>query len=426
MKVETPVRMQLLEEMVRGLSREPDPDAAAHRYIDAMQEAYGPQALIFLALRDGGYVITRFIDQTGEKVIDSRDLWDGDVDAPVHAEGVLGQVTKDGKAKLITNLDVGGDSVLGDALQEYRTLMALPIFGEGEVRHWLILLHPDASRFDDADLENNLLRANTMTSLVVQKRLNQELQRALGWIRDEVDQIAMVQRSLLPKAMPEIPGHDIAARWETYDRAGGDYYDFLRWQLPEVGDERWTWIVADASGHGPASAVLVAMLHVLLRALPAPVGGPAALLRQMNERLFDCPTCTNFMTAFVGCYRPERRELAYALAGHHPPLLRRASGRVERLAVDPAVPLGVIDHVEAPMASIRLEPGDVLLLYTDGLVDAHGPDDEVFGEARLGEALAEAQGTAQEIVDLIFDRVAAHEAGRRPTDDKTAVVVRVE
>lgn len=421
-------RIQLLHEMLRRLSREPDPEAAADRYLEAMQEAYGPLGLAFAGVRDdppGGYVITRLLAQDGTRPLECRDVWQGDADCPVHVGGLLGALFAGGEARLVTDLAVPHDAALGDLLRPYRSLMVLPIFDEGRIRHWLVLFHTDADYFRDLDLEVNVLRANTISGLLSQKRLNLELQRALRWIRDELDQIAMVQRSLLPKSMPDIPDLDVAARLDTYDQAGGDYYDFLRWQRPEDEDERWTWVVADASGHGPASAVLVAMLHVLLRALPAPTEGPSALLRQMNERLFDCPTCTNFMTAFVGCYRPAARELVFALAGHHPPLLRRPDGRVETLVVDADVPLGIVDRVDPPMAATRLDPGALLLLYTDGLVEARDPSDEQFGTERLVEALRTAEGPAQAVVDRLFAAVERHEAGRKPTDDKCAVAIRV-
>ncbi len=407
---------------MRELSSEHDPRRAAWRFVDGLQDAYGPAGvLVAVAVDDPprGYAITLLVDRDGHTVIQGEDLLAADRGAPVHTGGVVGGLIAAGRVQRLIDLDTRDDPLLGLHVPPDGSTLALPVFLDGRPRLWVVLFHPDPARFDDRDVEANLLRANLMSGLLATKALNVELQRALAWIREEVDQIALVQRSLLPRALPDIPGLDIAARWETFDRAGGDYYDFLPWRAGDDEEERWTWIVADASGHGPASAVIVAMLHVMLRMLPAPLGGPAVLLREINRQLFACPTCSNFMTAFAGCYRPGSRELSFALAGHPPPLLRRPDGRVEPLRVDPAVPLGVIDSVLAPLAATRLEPGSVLLVYTDGLVD--GPE-ESLGEEGLARALAEADGCAREILDAVFAAAARGAATR--TDDQTAVVVK--
>ncbi len=422
-------RIARIQTLMRDLSREHDPDATLQRFSAAMEELYGQPAAIFVRVVDdvpGGYVVKRLVDERGVVAVDKPHPWVVRPGEIVHQGGFVGGFLEEERAVLLTHIDVPTDPVFGDRLRANHAAVALPLYEEGEIRTWVVLLHPDPDHFDERELETMLLRVNVMGGMLASQRLNREHSRALAWIRDELDQIAKVQQSLLPRAMPAIDGLDVAARWETFDQAGGDYYDFLPWKADGACPERWTLVLADASGHGPASAVIVAMLHVLLRALPSPTAGPAALLADINARLFDCPSCSNFMTAFVACYVPETRELTYAVAGHHPPLVRRAGGAVEALPVDPAVPLGVLDAVDAPTGKVVLQPGEVLVLYTDGLTEALNAEGERFGDARLVEVLEAAAGSAKDTVDAVFGAVRAFEGGRRPGDDQTLVVVRVE
>lgn len=422
-------RIARIQAVMRDLSREHDPDVTLERFSAAMDELYGQQAAIFVRVVDdvpGGYVLNRLVDEHGVVSVDSPHPWGPRPGEIVHQGGFVGAFVEEGRAVLRTHIDLPDDPVFGDRLQANHAAVALPLYEEGEIRYWVVLLNPDPEHFDERELETMLLRVNVMGGMLASQRLNRELGRALAWIRAELDQIAQVQRSLLPREMPAIDGLDVAARWETFDQAGGDYYDFLRWEADGECPERWTWVLADASGHGPASAVIVAMLHVLLRALPSPTAGPTALLADINARLFDCPSCSNFMTAFVACYVPETRELTYAVAGHHPPLVRRADGTVEALPVDPAVPLGVLDAVNAPTRKVVLQPGERLVLYTDGITEAVNAAEERFGDARLVGVLEGAEGSAQDTVDAVFEAVRAFEGGRKPGDDQTLVVVRVE
>ncbi|MFV1959252.1 MAG: PP2C family protein-serine/threonine phosphatase [Planctomycetota bacterium] len=421
-------RTEYLQALVRDMSRDPDPASVTRRFRLAMRETFQGAAILFLSVRDqsaGKYVITRFQRPDGTCPNDCDDLWCGPPEPVASEGGFLGEQIGAGQARLLPRIDVGDDPVLGDALEPYRSLMLLPIYREGAIANWVAILHPEEGHYTDRNFENTLLRVNVLAALVENKSLTRDLERASAWIQDEIDQIAQVQRSLLPSCPPAVPGLDIACRWETFDRAGGDYYDFLRWKGPEGAPERWTWVLADASGHGPASAVMVAMLHMLLRTLPEALPSPARLLSLMNEKLFACPTCNHFMTALAASYEPDTRELRLAVAGHPPPLLRSPDGTVRALPVDPAVPLGIVGEVEAPTASTCLEPGSVLLLYTDGLVEAQDVAQEVLGVDRLSDVLAEAPGDAEAILEALFEAVGKHEAGRRPSDDQTAVVVRV-
>ena len=150
-------------------------------------------------------------------------------------------------------------------------------------------LRLDPEGFSTDELEDWILRANLMGGTVKNTVMSRELRQAHDEIRREVDRIAEIQKALLPSSMPEITGVRLAASYETFDRAGGDYYDLVQFRQATDGapdpDGPWCLIVADASGHGPAAAVVMAMLQAVLHAYPTVPQGPAEVLEHVNRHL---------------------------------------------------------------------------------------------------------------------------------------------
>ena len=242
-------------------------------------------------------------------------------------------------------------------------------------------------------------------------------------VERELKVVADIQRSLLPRTLPKIPGLELAAHYQTSQWAGGDYYDFF-----ELPDGRWGFLIADVSGHGTPAAVMMAVLHSLAHGHPGHPDPPSALLEHVNRRLAAHYTAQNevFVTAFYGIYDPVRRQLVYSCAGHNPPQLKRCSlGRVDSLEEVGGPPLGLFDDVAYAQATLTLRPGDILVLYTDGVTEAMDSRNKQFGLEQLNAVLARCDLGASEMRDAILEALDRFTGGDAAHDDRTLLVAKV-
>jgi phosphoserine phosphatase RsbU/P len=262
-----------------------------------------------------------------------------------------------------------------------RSLACAPSYDHGQPLNMVMMLSREPDAFTTADLESLLLNANLLGRAVNNLVLARQLDEAYHKLDDEMRQAGRVQRALLPEELPDIDGLELGASYVTCSRAGGDYYYVL--PLP---DGRWGLFVADVSGHGTAAAVVMAMLHTLLHAYPGVPAPPAEVLGHLNRHLLAVVPEGTFATAFYGVYDPPRRRLTYACAGHPPPRLRRRGG-IQGVNGPLALPLGVAPEENWPEQGLSLAPGEVLLLYTDGVTEGTNEAGEPFGRERLDGAL---------------------------------------
>jgi sigma-B regulation protein RsbU (phosphoserine phosphatase) len=229
---------------------------------------------------------------------------------------------------------------------------------------------------------------------------------------------------LLPDPLPQIPGLEIAASYETFGEAGGDLYDFIQLDKATSENERWSIFIGDASGHGPSAAVVIAIVQAVLHAHPPGVISPAALLQHLNEHLCRRPIEASFVTAFIGVYDPSSRRLTFANAGHPLPLLLRAKTQnVKWLDSVHGYPLGIDPGQSFQDASVEFDPGSILVLYTDGLTEARDQTGAMFGVEGIQAAVRDGSRAPHELVATIRQAITAHENGRRPTDDQTLVII---
>jgi serine phosphatase RsbU (regulator of sigma subunit) len=230
---------------------------------------------------------------------------------------------------------------------------------------------------------------------------------------------ATLQASLLPRRLPDIPGVRIAARYRPAlegQEVGGDFYDAFR-----IKDDRWAIAIGDVCGKGAEAAALTALGRYTIRAL-AEYDAPT-VLRRLNEAVIRDHDITEqrFLTVLLAnlTVHPDRLDLQLAAAGHPPPLILRADGRVEQVAVTGTL-LGVAKEVSFEPQLVSLHPGDTILLYTDGLTDARAPG-RVISDAELTTLLARGHGLGgEELAAFIEDSAIAGEA---PRDDIAILVV---
>ena len=182
------------------------------------------------------------------------------------------------------------------------------------------------------------------------------------------------------------------------------------------------------SGHGTPAAVLMAVTHSLAHTYNGPPTPPGELLDYVNgylTRLYTTESDT-FVTAFYAVYNPAGRTLTYASAGHNPPRLKRCSdGTLAALDGAAGLPLGIAPAETYREQTMRLVPGDQLVLYTDGITEAEGLDGSLFGTARLDAVLENCSVTAPDLLQSVLDAVEAFTGGRPATDDRTLLVGKV-
>jgi serine phosphatase RsbU (regulator of sigma subunit) len=254
--------------------------------------------------------------------------------------------------------------------------------------------------------------AETLQGAERQRAQQEELRRQYSILEAELAQAARVQAELLPRDRPSLPGFDLAARCIPAREVGGDFYD---WQESPPGDFSLT--LADVTGKGMAAALLMATVRAALRA-GAHDGPPALAIQAAATALeSDLESSRSFVTLFHARLEVTTRRLSYVDAGHGHAFLRRADGGVDEL-LPRGLPLGVLPGEQYQEGSLTLCPGDALVLYSDGLVDACpdlSPD-----RAAVAGRLAGASGAA-EMVDRL---VALARAGGPLPDDLTVVVLR--
>src|SRR5215208_6974723 len=200
-------------------------------------------------------------------------------------------------------------------------------------------------------------------------------------IEQELQVARQIQQELLPETIPELEGWRIAAYYEPAREVGGDFYDFL-----EFPDGRIGLVVGDATGHGMPAALVMATTRGMLRAVVQSLESPGEVLARVNEALVADIPSSMFVTCFYGVLDPANGHMSYANAGHNLPC-RQHNGQAEELRAR-GMPLGLIPGMRYEQKETILASGDSTLFYSDGLVEAHDPQGEMFGFPRLRELVA--------------------------------------
>lgn len=310
------------------------------------------------------------------------------------------------------------------------SVLAIPLANRGRITHWLAFGSTVAHRFDAADLERTLLHVNLATSLLIRPIVMRELTMESERRRLQIESLADIQRLLLPDN-PKIAGLEYAVHWQPAETAAGDYYEmsnlteFAPPDFQPTGDDIWGVIIGDVSGHGAAAAMEAVQFDAILRTYKGGDGPPpAAAMTYVNKYFFSRRNRGHFLTAFAVLYRPDTRKLSYLSAGH-PPLLHKRGGAVQWLGEADQIPLGVLRDFEYRNNEVDLQSGDILVLYTDGLVEARNPDGAMFGAARLRDRVAAGPSSVHALRDSIASAVQDHQQSLLGDDDQTLIVLKI-
>jgi len=233
-----------------------------------------------------------------------------------------------------------------------------------------------------------------------------------------------VQQRLFPQQIPQIAGLSLAGMCRPALGVGGDYYDLI-----ELDDGRLGLAIGDVSGKGISAALLMASLRASLRGMT--LEGPSDLARMMqkvNRLVYEASANNRYATFFFATYDPATRELRYVNAGHNPPLLVRAGG-AEILRLDAGgMVVGLLPSADYMEQVVKINPGDLLIAYTDGISEAMTVNDEEWGEERMLAAAAQCRqdAVAPEVLDAIFRSADEFTAGAPQHDDMTLLIMKLE
>ncbi|MBV8553362.1 MAG: SpoIIE family protein phosphatase [Acidobacteriaceae bacterium] len=336
--------------------------------------------------------------------------------------GVRDLVMSKGRSILIRDARLDQDFGFRESIlaQEIRSVLAVPLQTNERVIGLLYLDSPHLVReFTTEDLNLVTVMANIAAIRIEHARLVEQ-EEARRMLARELERAAEIQRRLLPSMAPEIAGFDLGGYNAPCRTVGGDYYDFLPYP-----DGRVTVLIGDVSGKGLGAALLMSNLQACAHVLfedPEPF--ETQVCRLNRSIAANCPRDA-FITLFAALLDPASGELAYCNAGHNAPLLVRSDGKMEPLGAT-GLPLGIMRDAGYERKSCCLAPGDVLVLFSDGVTEACASnEDEEFGEQRLVAAVQQKRNhSAAKVIEGINAELVSFTRGAPAADDITLVIVR--
>ena len=331
-------------------------------------------------------------------------------------EGVMGWVAKTGKGEIVP--DVSQDSRYVMAKEDTKSEIAAPLISEGKVIGVFNLESEKLNAYDEDDLLLLTTFASQAAVAVENALLHEEVTKKRLLDKD-LALARQIQRTFLPKFRPRIPGFDISGINLPSQEVGGDYYDFVR-----ITDEQWGLVVGDVSGKGISASLIMASFRASLIAEIRNNYSIGEILKKVNNLLYESTEEDKFVSAIYGVLDTVKRVFTYANAGHNPPILLKREDRVEYLDRGGIV-LGWLYNSTYQEERVRLDSGDVLVMYTDGVTEAANQQGEEFGMERLLDVVkGNLDLTARALRVKIVEEVRRFAPFQG--DDLTIVVVKVE
>jgi serine phosphatase RsbU (regulator of sigma subunit) len=253
-------------------------------------------------------------------------------------------------------------------------------------------------------IQNELLQQEAVKSV----RMERELQLARE-----------IQATFLPNKLPELPGWDIGARWQPAREVGGDFYDVLILDEDKIG-----FVIADVADKGMPAALFMTLVRTLIRAAAKEKTSPSAVLKQVNELMVPDSKSSMFVTVFYAVFSLNTGKLVYANAGHNPPMVKRSNQDGVTELTRTSIALGIFEDIDVYERELLLNPGDLILFYTDGVTEAFSAKEEIYGTKRLIELLGGYRFvSSDELLDRIVGSVNDFIQGMVLSDDVTLAAI---
>jgi sigma-B regulation protein RsbU (phosphoserine phosphatase) len=394
------------------LAKPRQPEALYEPILDLVESALGPERIFILLLEaNRTEPVIKASRLTGLRAQDNMIL----------SKTLMSRVIQE-KASLCT-ADAQRDPRLQQQesiiMQRVRSALAVPLFNNEEV---IGLLYADSTD-PNCCFARDELRALTLLANVIAVAITNARYRALEEEKRRLDlevQAAHdILQTILPESLAPCEGYELHAYQEPCFEVGGDLYDVRR--LP---DERLAVLVGDVTGKGLGAALLVSHIMSAMQFLTEEAQDPAALIGRLNAHLWRSTDPVRFATLFFGLLDPASGRLQYVNAGHDPPLLISTGGNIQPIAAT-GIPVGMLEKFSYRAAEVTLAPGDLLVLYSDGIPEAVNDKEEFYGEERLRELLLKArQRPLTEIVAALKADLDIFTGEVPSADDVTTLMIR--
>lgn len=418
------VKLKAILEITRSLSRELRIDTVAPKILDSLMEIFPGAERLFLMLQDPStkrLVRKAFKHRAQKRTSFLRALPDDEVPTSI-SRSIVDHVL--GQKKAVLSQDAGADKNLPASASisdlKIRSVMCVPLLTPDNKAIGIIQLDTsDRRQFNEDDLDVlaavasqaaiSIQNASMLESLLERERLNRDLRIA-----------EQVQKRFLPQDLPTVAGYEFFAHYQPTYEVGGDYYDFV----PLPGN-RMAVAVGDVSGKGVAAALMMAKFSGDTRYSILTENSLAATAARLNTLLCAAGIEDKFITLGLCVLDAPHRKLTLTSAGHTPVIIRHADGRAEEVGQDVSgLPLGIMDDSTYQQTDVQLNPGDVVVIYSDGVTDARSPADELYDSQsnhRLIKRIAQSSGGPAEVARAILQDIREFSAGRSQADDITLV-----
>ncbi len=417
-------KLKAILDITRSLSNELRIDAVAPKILDSLMEIFPGAERLFLLLQDTStkrLVRKAFKHRIQKRTSFNRAVPEDEVPTSISrsiVDFVLGQ------KKAVLSQDAGADKNLPSSASisdlKIRSVMCVPLLTPDNKALGIIQLDTsDRRQFNEDDLDVlaavasqaaiSISHASMLESLLERERLNRDLKIA-----------EQVQKRFLPQVVPSVPGYEFFAHYQPTYQVGGDYYDFV----PLAGD-RMAVALGDVSGKGVAAALMMAKFSGDTRSCLLTESGTAPSANRLNNLLCAAGIEDKFITLGLCVLDAPTRKLTLTSAGHTPVIVRHADGRAEEVGQEVSgLPLGIMEDSEYQQTEIQLEPGDVVILYSDGVTDARSPGEELYDSQsnhRLIKRVAQTSGGPVAVGKAILQDIREFSAGHSQADDITLV-----
>jgi sigma-B regulation protein RsbU (phosphoserine phosphatase) len=403
--------LELLHEISRELTSILDPAELLERVGNLLQRVIPYQMFaIWMLDEKRNMLIHRFSIRFGKT--------DSDFSNPVPIQrGLIGAAVS--SRQPITVGDVRRDPRYIMVHPETRSEMAVPLIYKGKVLGVLDLEHTRPNFFHEDNVHAVSTLAAQLAIAIENAELYQRLAREEQRLEEDLAMARKVQFRLMPQVMPTPSHAEIAARFVPARTIGGDLYDFL-----DYGEGRTAIVLGDVSGKGAAAALYAALVSGIMRSLAAHRPSPAEMLAQLNEQLQERKLDGQYVTMLFAIWNDEDRTLQVANAGACQPLFARARG-IEAIQAA-GIPLGMFPDITYEEFTISTRPGDLILFFSDGMLDAENDREEMFDDQRLKTVLhRNRRCDAETVATSILKAVSTFQGTVEHFDDETLIALKV-
>lgn len=299
-----------------------------------------------------------------------------------------------------------------------QSFLIVPVAGKcGKLIGCIQVVNKRSGAFDSKDTQYLMIIADLL-ALAIRNTLAAAQAEEGRRLETEMRQAAEIQRRFLPAQAPKVPQYEIFTFYQASKYLGGDYYDFFPFA------NSFSWVVADVSGKGAPAALLGANLHACLHAFAERADSGKEIVQKVNRQFHACTASDKYATFFWGNIDYQQHRFKYINAGHTPPLLVKREGAVQRLKPG-GLPIGIVEAFEFEETETSIEPGDSLLIFSDGITDALSPENERFGKRCLHK-MARQYGhlPPAELGKAILDQLGRFVGASDYPDDLTLLILR--